>query len=80
MPTIARIGPYRFYFFSDEGLEPEHVHVERDAANAKFWLEPVALSSAKGLGARDIRRLHSIVTDQRDEFREAWNDFFGTRD
>ncbi len=26
MPTILRIGPYRFYSFSHEGLEPSHVH------------------------------------------------------
>jgi len=28
MPTILRIGPYRFYFFSHEPNKPPHVHVE----------------------------------------------------
>ena len=41
MPTVLRIGPYRFYFFSNEGDEPPHVHVDRDAATAKVWLDPV---------------------------------------
>ena len=76
MPTIARIGPYRFFFFSNEGEEPPYVHVQRDAGVAKFWLDPVALSSAQRMGARELRRLHLIVSDRRDEFRNAWDDFF----
>ncbi len=76
MPTIARVGPYRFFFYSNEGLEPPHVHVQRAEATAKFWLEPLALSSYDGLSSRELRRMHVIVGDRRDEFREAWNDFF----
>ena len=79
MPTIARIGPYRFFFYSDEGREPSHVHVERDACTAKFWLEPIALSSSYGFGAREIRRLHAIIAERHNEFRNAWNEFFRTR-
>lgn len=30
MPTILRDGPYRLFFYSNEGEEPPHVHVERD--------------------------------------------------
>ncbi len=36
MPTVTRIGAYRFFFFSNEGTEPPHVHVEREDALAKF--------------------------------------------
>lgn len=28
MPTIFRIDGYRFFFYSGEGNEPPHVHVE----------------------------------------------------
>ncbi|WP_439481025.1 DUF4160 domain-containing protein [Cyclobacterium plantarum] len=41
MPTVLRIGPYRFFFFSNEGNEPPHIHVESGEGHAKFWLEPV---------------------------------------
>ncbi|MCK6486466.1 MAG: DUF4160 domain-containing protein [Phycisphaerae bacterium] len=44
MPTIARIGPYRIYFYSHDRREPPHVHVDRDAYTAKFWLTPVELA------------------------------------
>jgi len=36
MPTILRVGPYRFFFYSADGEEPPHVHVERDDSVAKF--------------------------------------------
>jgi hypothetical protein len=43
VPTIRDIsGPYRFFFFSFDCDEPEHVHVERDRQQCKFWLDPVA--------------------------------------
>jgi hypothetical protein len=28
MPTVLRIDGYRFFFFSNEGNEPVHIHVE----------------------------------------------------
>ncbi|MGH2758625.1 MAG: DUF4160 domain-containing protein [Actinomycetota bacterium] len=42
-PPVLRSGPYRFFFYSGDRLEPPHVHVERDDDQAKFWLQPVAL-------------------------------------
>ncbi len=77
MPTIARIGPYRFFFFSNERGEPPHVHVERDDAVAKFWLIPVRLASSSGFSAREMRRLEAIVIEHAAQFEEAWHDFFG---
>ena len=51
MPTLLREGPYRFFFYSDEGdpREPPHVHVTAGERLAKFWLEPVALASSRRL-------------------------------
>ena len=34
MPTVLRIGPYRFHFYSKEGNEPAHIHVARDELEA----------------------------------------------
>lgn len=38
MPTVLRIGPYRFHFYSRESNEPPHIHVSRDDFEVKFWL------------------------------------------
>ena len=80
MPTIARLGPYRVFFFSNEAWEPPHVHVHRDTSLAKFWLEPVALVSATGFSARELRQLERLVTENQVTWLEAWHEFFGGRD
>ena len=43
MPTVLRVGPYRFFFYAGNGGEPPHVHVELDDSEAKIWLDPVRL-------------------------------------
>lgn len=77
MPTIHRGGPYRFYFYSHEPDEPPHVHVDRNACSAKFWLRPVALAGSRGFGPHELRRLERIVRERRRELLEAWDDYFG---
>lgn len=76
MPTIARIGPYRFFFYASDREEPVHVHVERDEALAKFWLAPVRLQHSLGFGRSELVKLESLVVEHRDELMEAWNDYF----
>jgi len=39
MPTILRVKDYRFFFFSREELR-QHVHIQSQKGEAKFWLEP----------------------------------------
>jgi hypothetical protein len=77
-PTVSRNGPYRFFFFAGDGGEPPHVHVERDVAVAKFWLDPVSLATSRFFPSHELRKLHRIVEDQRGEFMEAWHGFFGS--
>jgi hypothetical protein len=76
MPQVARHGPYRVFFFSSEGEEPPHVHVERDDRHAKFWLLPVAIARNDGFNGHELRRIHAIVLVHRLRFLEHWNAFF----
>jgi hypothetical protein len=55
-PVILRSGPYRFYFYSHDSTEPPHIHVDRDACSAKFWLTPVVLSRTLGFGPVELQR------------------------
>lgn len=77
MPTVNRIGAYRFFFFSNEGTEPPHVHVEREDAVARFWLEPVTLARAAGFRAAELRSIERLVVSNQQRLVEAWHDFFG---
>ena len=76
MPTLLRVGAARFFFYSLEGSEPPHVHVEQGAATAKFWLEPLALVASRGFAKHELNRLRAIVLEHRLAFREAWDEHF----
>ena len=75
-PTIMRSGPYRLFFFSNEGSEPAHVHVQRDSMLAKFWLDPVALSRSTGFSPHELRRIQDIVIENQETLLEAWHEYF----
>ena len=60
MPTVFHSGPYRFFFYAADGVEPPHVHVERDDKTAKFWLGPVRLQDSCGFSRVEIGRVQSI--------------------
>ncbi|ODS24401.1 hypothetical protein AB835_03625 [Candidatus Endobugula sertula] len=76
MPTILRIGPYRFFFYSNENQEPAHIHIQRERMLAKFWLNPVALGSSTRFSSRELKKLEELVTENKNTFLEAWNEYF----
>jgi len=79
MPVIFRLRGFKFFFYSNEGmpLEPVHVHVEKDNTEAKFWLFPdVHLAYNDGYDARTLRELLGIVESNKDRIERAWNEFF----
>jgi hypothetical protein len=78
MPTVLRIGGYRFYFYSHEPNEPPHVHVDSGTASAKFWLNTPSLARNLGFSAKELGDLLRLVRDNRAQLLEAWHGFFGT--
>ena len=77
MPTVLRIGPYRFYFYSHEPNEPAHVHIDRDSASAKFWLEKVLLAHNLGFAKKELNELHKIVSQYQQHLLDQWHEYFG---
>ncbi len=76
MPTVLRVGPYRFFFFASDRDEPPHTHVEREDKVAKFWLDPVRLQSSGGFSRKEIIRIQKVVGEYQIQLREAWNAYF----
>jgi hypothetical protein len=76
MPTVLRLGPYRFFFYAGDRDEPEHVHVEANDGVAKYWLDPVRLERSKGLSRRQLRDVERIVGEHRRDLLRAWHDYF----
>jgi 3-methyladenine DNA glycosylase AlkD len=76
MPTVLRIGPYKFYFYSHDLLEPPHIHVDRDDQSAKFWLSPVALAYNLGFRKHELRKIKRLIAEHHDTLLEGWNENF----
>ncbi len=68
MPTLLREYGMRYFFYSNEGTEPPHVHVERDDDEGKFWLAPVRLAYDGGLNPADVRRAKVTIEEHEHEF------------
>jgi hypothetical protein len=78
MPTVAQIGPYRFFFYSNEGDESPHIHVKRESKIAKLWLDPVGLGSSGGFHPHELREIERIVMEHGAAWIEAWHEYFGS--
>lgn len=79
MPVIFQWKGYKFFFFSNEGSpsEARHVHVRKEAAIAKFWIQPeVKLADSWGMSARELNTLKRVVEDNANLIKETWNEFF----
>ncbi|MGB9367516.1 MAG: DUF4160 domain-containing protein [Xanthobacteraceae bacterium] len=76
MPTVLRVSGFRFFFYSLEGSEPPHIHVEHGDKVAKFWLEPVSIVESRGFRSHELNRLRMMVIQNRQTFLEAWNGHF----
>jgi hypothetical protein len=77
MPTILKIGPYRFFFYAGDRDEPIHVHVEREDNVAKYWLDPARLQSSGGFSRFELKRIGNIIVENQQKLMEAWNEYFG---
>ena len=75
MPTVLRIGSYRFHFYSDERDEPPHIHVACSDGEVKFWLSPVMLASVIRLSGPQVRDIERLVFDNRELLLEAYHEF-----
>ena len=68
---------YRFYFFSHEPNEPQHVHVDRDNLSAKYWINPVDLARNFGFNAKELRDIRNIILEHQSMLLETWDGYFG---
>ena len=76
MPTVLKIKGFRFFFFSLEGNEPPHIHIEHGDKVAKFWLNPVNLASSNGFRSHELSKVRLIVVEHKELFLEKWHEYF----
>ncbi len=76
MPTVLRIGSYRFFFYSGDRDEPPHIHIECGENKAKFWLDPIRLQNSRGFNGKEINRLQKLVEENKEYFLRGWDAYF----
>lgn len=74
MPTALIIGPYRFFFWSYDCTEPQHIHIQHDRTRAKFWLDPVSLADNNGFRSRELREIERLIVENLELLRSAWDE------
>lgn len=79
MPTLLRVKGYRFFFFSREGSEPAHIHIDQAERYAKFWLHPIQLAQSQGFRSGEIAELRRVIEENREFFQEKWHEHFGSK-
>ena len=74
VPTLLRIGPYRFFMVMFDCVERPHIHVRGGSAGeAKLWLVPsVSLATTRGYTARELARIRLIVVRNGEVLIDRW--------
>ncbi|HVY73233.1 MAG TPA: DUF4160 domain-containing protein [Puia sp.] len=78
MPTVLAVQGFRFFFYSNEGDEPRHIHVEKAESFGKIWLEPtVEIAYMSNFSVREVRQIINIVNSNLGLLIEKWDEHFG---
>lgn len=79
MPTILLVLGWRFFFYSNEGDEPIHIHCQKAEMECKYWLdvEDFDLEEAfsYNMSAKDKRDVKKIIFEYFDYIENEWNNF-----
>lgn len=88
MPQVLRFGAYRVYFWSNEGmpLEPIHVHVSNGIPGpdaTKIWITQtgralLANQNDKRISPKILSHLLEMIEAQSDDIISAWKERFGS--
>jgi hypothetical protein len=73
----SAVGPYRAFFYSNEGDEPAHIHVRAGSKEVKFWLHDLTVAVNMGFPVHELGDIIRHLRSHREQLLAAWNDYFG---
>lgn len=76
MPTIYRFEGFRFFFYSNEGNEPPHIHISKNDNEMKVWLHSLGVEFNFGFKKSEVRILLKIVKNNQKRFLLEWEKFY----
>ena len=87
MPQIFRFGPYLIFFWSNEGvpLEPVHIHVAEGVPTGtatKIWItksgKTLLCNNNSKIPSRTLKIIMRIIEARSGEIIQKWTDYFGS--
>jgi hypothetical protein len=78
MPTILRLGGFRFEIFPGDH-SPAHTHAYYGGGRAVIYLETVKLREQVGLKPKDVAKAMGMVAQHQAQFLRAWREINGNR-
>jgi hypothetical protein len=79
VPTILLIRGWRFFFYTNEGNEPVHIHCQNAEREAKYWLDVESFEAveahAYNMSPADRRTVRRIILEHFDYIVSEWERF-----
>jgi hypothetical protein len=83
MLTVLVKNGWRFFFFSNEGNEPMHIHITKAEKSCKFFLNEIELEVSlvyrKNMRDRDVRDVKEIILENFNYIAESWKKFYNKK-
>jgi len=79
MPVVLKIGPYKFFFYSNEGhpLKAPHIHVRGRGGGVKLsLLPPCEVLESAGYTSSDLGEIRNLVYENREMLIGAYHEYF----
>ena len=65
----------KYYFFSNEGNEPPHIHVRQAGRSVKYWMEdPLRIAYNNKFTGKELRDIERIIEMNREFIIKKWNE------
>jgi hypothetical protein len=79
MPVVLPVGPYKFFFYSNEGtpLKAPHIHIRGGGGEAKLsLLSPCEVLESTGYTSSNLRTIRNMVYENRVTLTGAYHEYF----
>ncbi len=78
MPEVFREMGFVFFFYSNEGNEPMHIHVRKAGGFAKYWIEPIELEFSQGMKVKDLKVAEKLIKNHFELIKLKWYEVYGS--
>ena len=76
MPVVLTVGPYKFFFYSNEGAPRKAPHIHVRGETKLSLTPPCEVLENMGYSAVNLRTIHDLVYDNREILAGAYHEYF----